>query len=96
MCGIVGRKPKVAPDESSITLLGPGVIDATKQKVARVSKEVVPSTGELFRPPLQVEGTAAARSYAPSLDVVGAAEIRPRVVLPERHDRAADFAGAAE
>ena len=29
MCGVVRRSPKVAPDESSIMLFGPGVIDET-------------------------------------------------------------------
>jgi hypothetical protein len=30
--GIVRRKPKVAPEDSSIMLLGPGVMLATRQK----------------------------------------------------------------
>lgn len=33
-CGSVRRKPKLAPEASNIMLLGPGVIDDTKQNVA--------------------------------------------------------------
>ncbi len=38
MCGTVRRNPKVAPDDSSIMLFGPGVIDATMQKDMRASR----------------------------------------------------------
>src|ERR1700731_487137 len=35
ICGIVRRNPNVAPDAVSMTLLGPGVIDITKEYVAK-------------------------------------------------------------
>jgi hypothetical protein len=35
MWGTVLRKPKVAPEAVNITLLGPGVMDMTKEYVAK-------------------------------------------------------------
>ena len=34
ICGSVRRKPKLAPDDSSIVLFGPGVIDITSANVS--------------------------------------------------------------
>ena len=37
MCGIERRKPKRVPDDSSIRLFGPGVIEATKANRVRAA-----------------------------------------------------------
>ena len=34
-CGTLRRKPKFRPDEASITLLGPGVMELTSANMAR-------------------------------------------------------------
>ena len=39
ICGMVPRKPNVAPDAASITLFGPGVKAATAAKRAKAAVE---------------------------------------------------------
>ena len=40
MCGMVRRKPKLAPEAISIRLFGPGVTEVTKAKAIRREEQV--------------------------------------------------------